>query len=118
VLSARSCTCPNGPELARCHQKFSFNQVRQLRGEWLTCPDPESIEASFETSSNGKKRPVSLGNEVVEYTLPRELNYPFGAYEFALPDTFDSMLYDAMSHCVEYEKDDNGSLSREMTPTR
>ncbi len=63
-----------------------------------------SVTSSFETSSNGKKRPVSLGNEVVEYTLPRELNYPFGAYEFALPDTFDSMLYDAMSHCLEYEE--------------
>jgi len=35
----------------------------------------------------------------------------FGAYEFALPDTFDSMLYDAMSHCVEYEKDDKKSFA-------
>jgi L-ascorbate metabolism protein UlaG (beta-lactamase superfamily) len=27
-----SCSCPNGPERPRCHHKFSFIQVRQLRG--------------------------------------------------------------------------------------
>jgi len=64
------CSCPNGPGRSCCHQKFSFNQVRQLRGNWWTCADPVPVEVArltfpANTDPNAKRTTYYLGQILV-----------------------------------------------------
>jgi hypothetical protein len=65
-----------------------------------------SHPSSSQSSSSEDGRPPSLGGEILCYTPPPELNYPFGSYEFALSKAVDCVIDNAMQRCHQLEKDE------------
>ena len=56
------CTCATTVGRPRCQHKFTFGEVRQFRGAWLTSSDPVADAVHFLT-------PQSQGRRKVEYYL-------------------------------------------------